>query len=43
MLLESSNEDVIIEAEQRLRSIQEERNRLEEKKEEFTKVLNLIM
>ena len=42
LLLESSNEDVIAEAEQRLHSIQEERMRLEQRKEEFLKVLCLI-
>ena len=39
LAVESSNEDVIIEAEQKLHSIQEEEKRLDVKKEEMAKVI----
>ena len=42
IMLESSNEDVIIEAEQRLHSIQEEERNLELKMKEIAKVFSLI-
>ena len=39
LTVESSNDDIIVEAEQRLHSIQEEAKRLNVKKEEIAKVL----